>query len=376
MAALPPTSVPRDANANTLEISSVSIEQLEAALTSGTKGLDGILDRAFGPKGLGIICISGDADFQEKVRSIRDELLPLVVDLDGLSTEALDAISERGTLNVNNFSKGVDGNRSGLYFHPVTDTPGKFLPDGIIAEPTFYTPNKWPEALPDLKTKARLAAPFVVATGRKLALAVDERLSRLVPGYREGTLSSLAREGPESNHKCRLLLYHDFDTKEALQASKGMWAPPHKDTCLLTGLVPPVFFDRVTHEQVDCPEPAVGLYVRDGRGAVCRVIPPQGLGECLLFQVGEALQIISGGAYHATEHCVRAPPKPQAGFVRTTLAVFMQPHAHEDLMLPEGLAPQDVAKLVQDKLFAMYLLYCPEHAKSINFLEFCLREGF
>mmetsp|Transcript_977 Transcript_977/g.3964 ORF Transcript_977/g.3964 Transcript_977/m.3964 type:complete len:225 (-) Transcript_977:86-760(-) len=100
------------------------------------------------------------------------------------------------------------------------------------------------------------------------------------------------------------------------------------------------------------------------------------IGECLFFQLGEAMQIVSGGFYHATEHCVRGPPRCLAGYTRASLAVFFQPHAHEDLPLPPGTAFQDVASRAHDGMFRMFLLYQPEGARGINFLRFCLREGF
>ena len=48
------------------------------------------------------------------VRRLRDELLPLAMALERLPEADKEAIAERGTRNVNNYSKGVDGNRSGF----------------------------------------------------------------------------------------------------------------------------------------------------------------------------------------------------------------------------------------------------------------------
>ena len=74
-----------------------------------------------------------------------------------------DSIRERGTLNVNNYSRGlfegsfgqvisvlrpvagIDGNRTGFYFHPALDNPADCLPPDVPSEPTFYTPNLWPD---------------------------------------------------------------------------------------------------------------------------------------------------------------------------------------------------------------------------------------
>ena len=56
-------------------------------------------------------------------------------------------------------------------------------------------------------------------------------------------------------------LHKDFESSEQLSKAKGMWAPPHKDTGLLTLLVPGVFLDPEGHRVSGDPE--VGLYVRD-----------------------------------------------------------------------------------------------------------------
>ncbi|CAE8724622.1 unnamed protein product [Polarella glacialis] len=375
-----PACAAKVAPQQTLQVPCASIETLPGlgdTVTSLPQSLEVSLDAAFGADGPGVICIVGDDAFREQVRRIRAELLPLALALNRLPEASKDTIRERGTLNVSNFSEGVDGNRSGLYFHPTTDTPGDSLPEGIVPEPTFYTPNLWPdEDLPSLRVQAREAAPFLVDVGRRLAAAVDQRFAEVVPGYRPGTLSKLVGEPASCNHKCRLICYREYDSETQRSACKGMWAPPHKDTGLLTALVPGVFLDATSGERLEagCPDPEVGLYVRDRKGAITQIVAP--LGDCLFFQVGEALQIVSGGQYHATEHCVRGPPRARAGYVRASLAVFFQPHAHEELPLPAGTSLKDVAEKAYDGLFRMFLLYQPPDAKGMNFLQFCQREGF
>ncbi|CAJ1459365.1 unnamed protein product [Effrenium voratum] len=332
--------------------------------------LSAVLDAAFGPEGLGLICVTGGEDFQQRVRQLRADLLPLGFALGKLSPEAQDAIRERGTLNVNNFSRGVDGNRTGFYFHPSLDNPAECLPKDLVPEPTFYAPSLWPEELPELRRRAREACPWLVRTARRLAAAVDARCAQMLPGYRPGTLLRLIGPPESCNHKCRLICYHDFETAEQRAKAKGMWAPPHKDTGLLTALVPSVFQSLDGSEP--SPDQEVGLYVRDRKGAITQIKKPD-VGECLFFQVGEALQIVSGGLYHATEHCVRGPPAHCRGYERATLAVFLQPHAHEELPLPEGMAMREVAERAYDGLFRMFLLYQPPESRAINFLHFCLR---
>lgn len=373
----PPVKPSPPLRASSHEVAVVSLELLVRANETGSQDLDAVLDQAFGAQGLGVICVTGGEDFRERVREIRGGLLPLALRLEQLPEASKAAIAERGTRNVSNYSSGIDGNRSGLYFHPATDTPAACLPDGVEADPTFYTPNLWPDAeLPELRQQARAAAPFLVDVGRQLALAIDRRCAAAVEGYEPGALAGLVRGPADCNHKCRLLCYSAFETEERRAKDKGMWAPPHKDTGLLTALVPSVCLDPQGGRLQACPDPEVGLWVRDRSGAVAQVAAPAGAGECLLFQVGEALQIVSGGLYQATEHCVRGPPRALTGYSRATLAVFFQPHAHEELPVPKGLTLQDIAARTSDGLFRMYLHYQPADARGINFLSFCHREGF
>lgn len=89
-----------------------------------------------------------------------------------------------------------------------------------------------------------------------------------------------------------------------------------------------MYVDHATGRQVDCPDPAAGLYVIDRRcspntnttnnggtsscpaaahsssddGILRVVVPP----DCVAVQVGECTQIVTGGAVQATPHCVRA----------------------------------------------------------------------
>jgi hypothetical protein len=60
-------------------------------------------------------------------------------------------------------------------------------------------------------------------------------------------------------------------------------------------------------------------------------------------QVGEAMQIQSGGLLRATPHCVRGPSTRAAlRTSRNTLAVFMQPDPTSRLLAPPGAAAADV----------------------------------
>jgi len=58
---------------------------------------------------------------------------------------------------------------------------------------------------------------------------------------------------------------------------------------------------------------------------------------CVCSQIGEAMQVHSGGVLRATPHCVRAASGPAAaGVARNAFAVFMQPDVTAPMDTPEG----------------------------------------
>jgi isopenicillin N synthase-like dioxygenase len=60
-------------------------------------------------------------------------------------------------------------------------------------------------------------------------------------------------------------------------------------------------------------------------------------------QVGEALQIHSGGALRATPHYVRAPRPGPTEVSRSTFALFLQPDVACMMTAPEGASQSKVA---------------------------------
>jgi isopenicillin N synthase-like dioxygenase len=76
------------------------------------------------------------------------------------------------------------------------------------------------------------------------------------------------------------------------------------------------------------PDPKAGLYIRSRAGQTVKVGVPR---DCLAFQTGEALEVITKGKFKAVPHFVRgAVPQAGAGKVaRNTLAVFTQPNLWE-----------------------------------------------
>lgn len=59
----------------------------------------------------------------------------------------------------------------------------------------------------------------------------------------------------------------------------------------MTGLVPAMYLNP-KGEEVPCPDPKAGLYIKSRKGDLVRVSVPK---NCLAFQIGETACIHSGG---------------------------------------------------------------------------------
>jgi len=128
----------------------------------------------------------------------------------------------------------------------------------------------------------------------------------------------------------RLLHYYAVSEAEAVEE----WCGWHNDNSTITGLVPAMWLDEETGSPVSAPSGA-GLYVEGRDGDQVQVKAPK---DCLGFQIGEAAQILSGGAVHATPHMVRghATPVGAPKVCRETFACFIEPHWDGVLEPPTG----------------------------------------
>jgi isopenicillin N synthase-like dioxygenase len=118
----------------------------------------------------------------------------------------------------------------------------------------------------------------------------------------------------------------------AAQLGTGiLWGEEHTDFNLLT-LLPGGRFLDPDGRRCGRPDDQAGLYLRTRptaehpRGQLVRGLPPEG---CLVAQVGQELEILTGGRFLATPHVIRAPLT--AGYTRVAMAHFIHVHAHQVL---------------------------------------------
>lgn len=120
----------------------------------------------------------------------------------------------------------------------------------------------------------------------------------------------------------------------------------HNDSGFLTSLAGDLYVDDTTGDPL--PEskidPEAGLYVTDRSGESIHVTIPQ---DCLAIQIGECVQILTGGVVVATPHCVRGPranwnPNSSTKVARISHPCFIDSKPTFPLYMPKGCTREDV----------------------------------
>jgi isopenicillin N synthase-like dioxygenase len=184
--------------------------------------------------------------------------------------------------------------------------------------PEIFAENLWPDgdaAFGDLYTARGMElhlAGLALLRGAALALGLDgETFARVCEG------------GP---HIFRMLRYLPLTPDQTTQ--KPLWGEEHTDFNLLT-LLPGGRFHDPDGKVCKAPDTDSGLYLRTRptaaypEGRLVRGTAPEG---CIVAQVGQQLEILTGGAFLATPHVVTAPGVP--GYARLSAAHFVHVHPH------------------------------------------------
>lgn len=222
------------------------------------------------------------------------------------------------------------------------------------------SPNVWPgeSVLPGFEKTFEDLCHLMIDVAGYVARSCDRYGVAKLDGYRDGTLEEIVRSSVST--KARLLHYFPPPTPEApaeedeAVAFDDDWCATHHDLGALTGLTSQMFVDEAIHkpkpavdgslpplqELDDHPDPKAGLWIKDRAGRTTQVHIPR---DCLAFQTGEALQLITRGSFRAVPHFVRGARPGKAGHIaRNTLAVFTQPNLWE--MVDEKRTFADLAR--------------------------------
>ncbi|TNE87157.1 MAG: isopenicillin N synthase family oxygenase [Deltaproteobacteria bacterium] len=197
--------------------------------------------------------------------------------------------------------------------------------------PELYCDNVWPENADAFKEGTLAMSRAVHAIGLKLlrgcAVALD------LP---EDTFTSRV-EGAAS--LSRILKY--LELSESQLDTGILWGEEHTDFNLLTLLPGGAFFYE--GQRVDTPpEGKVGLELRTRptaehpNGRLIAGRPPKG---CIVAQVGQQLEVLTGGRFLATPHVIHAPGA--TGWTRTSFAHFVHLHGMVPVVPLEPFADAD-----------------------------------
>jgi len=123
----------------------------------------------------------------------------------------------------------------------------------------------------------------------------------------------------------------------------------HNDSGFLTSLAGDLYVDDTTGEPLSFQEidPEAGLYITNRSGESIHVTIPE---DCLAIQIGECVQILTGGVVVATPHCVRGPrenwnPNSSTKVARISHPCFIDSKPTFPLCMPkEGCSREDVTK--------------------------------
>jgi isopenicillin N synthase-like dioxygenase len=216
-------------------------------------------------------------------------------------------------------------------------------PEAQLEYPQLYADNVWPEGKDgvelreDTLTLGRQLheAGLALLSGVALGLGLHER-------WFDNRLGGAA-------HVLRLLRY--LPLSEAQLSEDVLWGEEHTDFNLLTLLAGGCFFDP-DGGAAPSPDPESGLFLRTREGERVRGQAPEG---CLVAQVGQQLEILTGGALVATPHVI-TPPRV-AGWTRVAGAHFLHLHAHQMLRpLPSHRSEEAVKAYAPPVLAGTYAL--------------------
>lgn len=306
---------------------SVSLSDLE----SGSVPLEA-LEQAFGPESLGIIIVR---DLPAKFVDLRARLLSFSSYLANLAPAELEKLEHPQSGYGIGWSCGketlgdgrYDTFKGSYYAQPIHDAEAEAKAKRLYPDvPEFTSENLWPEqtVLPDFEQVFEELCRLIVDVAAMVARNCDRFGVARLEGYSDGTLEGIVRRSVST--KARLLHYFPppapsstdgrHSRPDSAMAIDDGWCATHKDLGALTGLTSQMFVDEAAHapkpspdgsmpslpEMDKHPDPLTGLWIQDRAGRRTQVHIPR---DCLAFQTGEALELITRGAFKAVPHFVR-----------------------------------------------------------------------
>mmetsp|Transcript_105323 Transcript_105323/g.187213 ORF Transcript_105323/g.187213 Transcript_105323/m.187213 type:complete len:378 (+) Transcript_105323:67-1200(+) len=298
---------------------------------------------AWGPGSLGIVAVRGVPRWEELYSSV----LKLSHRLAHLPDASLKELEHEASMFNAGWSHGKEklGDKPDLakgsfYFNPLSDSPG--TEEDREKFPWALPKNLWPKDIPDLAPKCKDLGRSMQEVIGHLGHQVDRIMAGRVKGYNAELGKTLS-----NTEKCKGRLLYYFPPKEAQQpataVSEDGWIGWHNDSGFMTGLTPDLYVDDDTGSIVENPDPnGAGLWVVDREGGAVHVRIPK---DCMAVQVGECVQIVTGGELVATPHCVRGcRPSTTGGrkIARVSCPCFVDTHPAFEFRMPDGASRAEV----------------------------------
>jgi isopenicillin N synthase-like dioxygenase len=323
-------------------------------VTNKDVDLSGHIEKAYGPGALGVLAIRGVPGFGDA----KTKVLSQAHTLAHLSPDQLLALEDEKSMFNVGWSHGKEklGDKPDLakgsfYFNPLTDCPGS--QEDRDKFPVSYPCNIWPtEAMPDFEPAAKGLGKLMHEMVVHLSCHIDKYAKSKVASYKENLISDVLRTTEKA--KGRLLYYFPLPDSVLSEKAADSWIGWHNDSGFLTALAGDCYVNDETGEVIPNPDPEAGLYVVDRTGESVRVEIPA---DCMAVQLGECVQIVTGGALQATPHCVRgAIPKDGSGIKvgRVSHPCFIDCVPTFPLTMPESASREEVfGKMIDSKVPAL-----------------------
>ena len=289
------------------------------------------LEQAYGSSGsLGVLAIRNVPDFVPA----KNAFLPMSHTLAHLPTEYLEEhLTDASTMYNAGWSHGKeklgdepDWAQGSFYFNPLTDQPGS--EQDRAKYPVSYPCNLWPDRIPGFKENAKKLGTLMKDVVVHLTKHLDAFALEKNPDYSAHTLFKAMTTTEKA--KGRLLYY--FPLPQDKRPSEDSWIGWHNDSGFLTALAGDMYVNDETGEEIlPPPDPEAGLYVVDRQDNVVHVSIPR---DCMAVQMGECVQILTGGAVVATPHCVRGAKRSNVPVARISLPCFIDTPPNVPLCMP------------------------------------------
>jgi isopenicillin N synthase-like dioxygenase len=194
-------------------------------------------------------------------------------------------------------------------------------PASVRAFPKIYPPNVWPKDGTEWERAFEHSMLTVGAQLHQAGLAILQGCARGL-GLDENAFTNVVERGA---HVTRAIKY--LSLTQAQIDAKVLWGEEHTDFNLLT-LLPGGVFYNPSGKRDRKPDDRSGLFLRTRptaklpQGEHVRGTGPEG---CITVQVGQELEILTGGRFHATPHVITAPGVPD--WTRLSSAHFIHADA-------------------------------------------------